>query len=85
MKTPKLAYEAVYAMKSLGWHETFAGAFKALYDAVQDDLKHNRPMTDMILDRATWVLTPKGPLMFYDARDRACKDGLLVKGKWKSA
>lgn len=85
MKTSKLEYEAVYAMKSLGWYETFAGAFKALYDAVQDDLKHDRPMTDMILETATWVLTPKGPLMFRDARDKACLDGLLVKGKWKAA
>ena len=75
-------FEATYQLKSLGKFSTFAEAFKAIYDAVKSD----EQLSWQILESTTWIESDAAlcvlPTMFYEAKDRMCKEGYLVNGKW---
>lgn len=82
MNREDLPYEAVYALKTIGRFERFELAFRAVYDAVQDDIRHNRTMHSSVLFEGTWIRTPSGPMFFGPAVDKACREGLIKDGKW---
>ena len=75
-------FEATYQLKSLGSFLTFAEAFKAIYDAIRLD----KQLSWQVLETTTWIESDAAlcisPIMFYEARDRMCKEGYLVDGKW---
>jgi len=62
--------------------ETFAQAFKDLFDYVKAAVSQGGyPL--MLLETGIWIKgTGELPIFFYDARDKAIKDGLLVDGEW---
>ena len=76
-------FEAIYNLKKLGNFNSFKEAFKAIYDAIltadPDD-----SFSYQTLETAVWVKDDNSPfpVMFYDARDRACDEGWIVDGKW---
>lgn len=72
-------FEATYQLKSLGKFPTFAEAFKVIYDAIKSD-EH---LSWQILETTTWIESDEAlPTMFYEARDRMCREGYLVNGQW---
>jgi len=72
-------YEAVFALESLGRFLHFEEAFKALYYKIESESN----LSLQVLETATWIKEESSelPIMFYDARDLACKLGLLKYGK----
>ena len=76
-------YTATYSMEDIGDFDTFAEAFKAIYDKIQAALDSEEGLCWQLLETTIWIKTPEGlPVAFYDARDRMCKEGFLVNGKW---
>ena len=75
-------YELTYALQKVGSFKTFEEAFVALYRRLKKDLE-GPGMSYQLLETAIWIESPKsmGPIMFYDARDSACRRGLLVNGE----
>lgn len=72
-------YEAVYALESLGKFLSFEQAFRILYRRI----KSEPPLSWQVLETATWIKedSARVPIRFCDARDIACKLGLLKDGK----
>lgn len=76
-------YTAIFCMEDIGTFGTFAEAFKVLYDVIKENLASENRIGWMELETAVWVKTPEGqPIYFPEARDRMCKEGFLVNGKW---
>ena len=79
-------FEATYQLKSLGKFQTFVEAFKVIYDTINDAIKLNEPLSWQVLETTTWIESDSdnaiSPIMFYEARDKMCREGYLVNGKW---
>jgi hypothetical protein len=58
---------------------SFKEAFAVMYQWVTAKLKTG--LSYQALETAIWIETEKGPLFFYDARDKAIADEILVDGK----
>ena len=78
----KTSWECCYGLNDVTLHETFEDAFRELYRRVKEEMD-NGTLSIQLLETACWIKSPdsKWPLMFYDARDRACRSGLLKDGK----
>lgn len=80
-------YKLTYALKKVGDYDTFEEAFIKLFELLTADLKPEGPgMSYQLLETAIWIEEPDvmawsgKPTMFYEARDKACKMGLLKDG-----
>jgi hypothetical protein len=61
--------------------DTFAAAFKEMFEWVMQQVKGGA-LCYQVLETSIWIEMPnRRPLYFYDARDIACKEGILVDGK----
>lgn len=61
--------------------KTFKEAFTHMFNWVNEQLKGGG-LSYQVLETAIWIETPGGsPIFFYDARDLACEQGILVDGK----
>lgn len=63
-------------------YNTFEEAFADLYYMVKESIKEGTSW--QVLETMHWIEDtnlPRKPIMFYDARDRACDMGILVNGK----
>jgi hypothetical protein len=74
-------YELTYALQTIGNYKTFEEAFIALYNRLTKDME-GPGMSWQLLETAVWIMEPGEdlPTMFYEARDRACRMGLLKDG-----
>jgi hypothetical protein len=75
-----MKYKAFYNMKEIGIFDTFKEAFVAIYHAI----KAETVLTWQVLETTIWIIRDAHgalPMMFYEARDRACEEGILVDGK----
>lgn len=75
-------YKLTYALSKVGNYETFEEAFVELYNRLMKDME-GPGMSWQLLETAIWIEEPDliGPTMFYEARDKACKMGLLKDGQ----
>lgn len=75
-------YELTYGLQTIGKYKTFEDAFIALYNRLNKDME-GPGMSWQLLETAVWIMEPGEdlPTMFYDARDRACRMGLIKDGK----
>jgi hypothetical protein len=75
-------YFAIYNLKILIEDVSFKQAFKAIYDEIQKEIEEGQ-LTYQSLT-CCWIKDKNSdlPIMFYDARDIACKKGYLIDGKW---
>lgn len=81
MKELQDRWECCVALE-VTYHDSFKEAFKKLYKETTDMMK-NSGLTWQVLETAIWIKDPKEkePMMFYEARDKACRDGLVKDGK----
>lgn len=74
-------FELTYGLEKVGIYESFSKSFIELYKRLNVDLE--KGMAWQTLETTIWIVK-KGtnhPIMFYEARDKACNIGLLVDGK----
>lgn len=75
-----MKYKAVYNLKEVGTFNTFKEAFTIIYHLIKID----GVLIWQLLETAVWIIEDKDgalPMMFCEARDRACNEGILVDGK----
>jgi hypothetical protein len=71
-------FTLVYALENFGPYNTFAQAFKEMYNKTKKDISEGN-MSWQVLETMVWI-EEKGrslPIMFYDARDLAHEQGLM--------
>lgn len=73
-------YKLTYSLNKVGEYKTLEETFVELYHRLQKDMDN---MSYQFLETAIWIEIPGQllPMMFYDARDHACRCGLLINGK----
>ena len=76
-------WTAVFQMKEIGEFSTAPEAFKAIYDAIHEEMKTG-PLSVLLLETATWIVAEGSGnhIYFNEARDMMCDLGYLVNGKW---
>lgn len=76
-------YKLTYGLQKIGDYKNFKEAFIELYNRLQKDLNDEGGMSYQFLETAIWIEVPHSvtPLFFYEARDHACRIGLLQNGK----
>lgn len=73
-------FELVYNMQRVGKYKNFVSAFTELYKRLSSDLEKGTSW--QLVETAIWIQEDgKTPMMFYEARDKACIIGLLIDGK----
>jgi len=73
-------FKLIYNLEETGEFDTFEETFADLYKRLTDDIQTG--MSWQLLETAIWIEAPSGePMMFYEARDCACKTGLLIDGQ----
>lgn len=75
-------YKLTYVLEKAGEYKTFEEAFTELYRRLNIDLENDN-MSYQVLETMIWIEVPNSmsPMLFYDARDHACRIGLLKDGK----
>lgn len=73
-------YATVCGMDKKGKFNTFKEAWREMYTWVNDEINAGR-MSHQLLETTCWIETDKGPIFFYDARDKAYDEGLMLEGK----
>ena len=74
-------FELTYGLEKFEPHKTFGEAFIELHKKLTADLE--KGISWQMIETTIWILEEgtNFPEMFYEARDRACKIGLLIDGK----
>ena len=74
-------FELTYGLEMVGSYKSFSKTFMELYKRLNSDLKEG--MSWQFLETTIWIkkVGTTSPIMFHEARDRACRIGLLIDGK----
>lgn len=73
-------FKLTHNLIEVGEYDTFDEAFIEMYHRVKKDVEQGTSW--LLIETACWIEAATGELMmFYEARDAACRSGLLVDGK----
>jgi len=74
-------HKLIYSLDHVGEYDTFEEAFVELFKRLTKDIKKGTSW--QMVETSIWIESPDRelPMLFYEARDRACDLGILIDGK----